>query len=197
MVSDRGDRRLFIFLYCLRLFLNVFPFPVCKAQLLGDWYEYRRGAPNTIIFLIIRQYIGAPMYPAPIVMADRTQKKIIGSLCLVSIAYWRRGTSVRQYIGAPIPIGANSISSVVRIGTPNPLTRRWVCPTPLVPGGGTHLLAGKRVGGVPIRGDQIKKFKKRRTEHFGAPHLFSSQSPINWALQTGNGNTLKKRRRQH
>jgi hypothetical protein len=33
---------------------------------------------------------------------------------------------------------------------------------------------------------------KWRTEHFGAPHLFSWQSPINWALQTGNGNTQKK-----
>ncbi len=32
---------------------------------------------------------------------------------------------------------------------------------------------------------------------FGAPHLFSSQSPINWALHTGNGNTLKNRRRPH
>jgi hypothetical protein len=171
MLSDRGDRCLFIFLCCLRLFLNVFPFPVCKAQLLGDWYEYRRGAPNTIIFLIIRQHIGAPMYPAPIVMADRTQKKIIGSLCLVSIAYWQRGTSVRQYIGAPIPIGANSISPVVRIGTPNPLTRRWVCP-PLWYQGGTHLLAGEGVGGVPIRGAQTKKIKKE------ADRTFRCASPI-------------------
>jgi hypothetical protein len=32
---------------------------------------------------------------------------------------------------------------------------------------------------------------------FRAPHLFSYQSPIHWALQTGNGNTLKKRRWQH
>jgi hypothetical protein len=31
-------------------------------------------------------------------MADRTRKKkIIGALCLDSIAYWRRGTLVRQY----------------------------------------------------------------------------------------------------
>jgi hypothetical protein len=42
-----------------------------------------------------------------------------------------------------------------------------------------------------------KNLKKRRTEHFGAPRLFSSQSPVNWALQTGNGNTLKIKRRQH
>ncbi len=36
-----------------------------------------------------------------------------------------------------------------------------------------------------------------RTKHFGAPCLFSSQSPIYCALQTGNRNTLRKRRRQH
>jgi hypothetical protein len=32
---------------------------------------------------------------------------------------------------------------------------------------------------------------------FGAPPLFSYQSPINWALQTGNGNTLQRRLRVH
>ncbi|MFN9980924.1 MAG: hypothetical protein ACK53Y_13445, partial [bacterium] len=44
--------------------------------------------------------------------------------------------------------------------------------------------------------NKINKIK-RRTKQFGAPHLFSSQSPINSPLQTGNGNTLKKRRRPH
>ncbi len=53
-VPDRGDRCLFTFLSSRRVFLNVFLFPVCKAQSIGDWYENRRGAPNTIIFLIIR-----------------------------------------------------------------------------------------------------------------------------------------------
>jgi hypothetical protein len=46
--------------------------------------------------------IGTPMHPASIGVVDRKRKKIIGSLCLVSIAYWRRGTSVRQYIGGPM-----------------------------------------------------------------------------------------------
>ncbi len=53
--------------------------------------------------------IGAPMHPAPIGVADRTEKQnreqnlnIIGALGLVSIAYWRRGTSVRQHFGAPM-----------------------------------------------------------------------------------------------
>jgi hypothetical protein len=36
MVPDRGDRCLFTFLSSLRLFFNVFPFPVCKAKLIGD-----------------------------------------------------------------------------------------------------------------------------------------------------------------
>jgi hypothetical protein len=44
------------FLCSRRLFFNLFPFPVCKDQLIGDWYENRLGAPNTIISLIIRQY---------------------------------------------------------------------------------------------------------------------------------------------
>ncbi len=56
IVSDRGDRCLFNFIWARRLFCNVFPFPVCKAELIGDWYENRQGAPNTIIFLIFRQY---------------------------------------------------------------------------------------------------------------------------------------------
>jgi hypothetical protein len=41
MVSDRGDRCLFTFKCCRRLFLEVFPFPVCNAQLIGDCPENR------------------------------------------------------------------------------------------------------------------------------------------------------------
>jgi hypothetical protein len=46
MVSDNGDRCLFTVQCCHRLFFNIFPFPLCKAQLIGDWYENRRGAPK-------------------------------------------------------------------------------------------------------------------------------------------------------
>jgi hypothetical protein len=28
------------------VFFNVFQFPLCKAKLIGDWYENRRGAPK-------------------------------------------------------------------------------------------------------------------------------------------------------
>ncbi len=81
-----------------RLFCNVFPFPVYKAQLIGDWYENKGGAPNTSIFLIFRHSYWCTDAPC----ANRgggpnTKIKIIGAPCLVSIAYWRRGTLVRQY----------------------------------------------------------------------------------------------------
>jgi hypothetical protein len=32
MVPDRGDQCLFTFLSSRRLFFNIFPFPLCKAQ---------------------------------------------------------------------------------------------------------------------------------------------------------------------
>jgi hypothetical protein len=106
VVLDRGDRCLFIFLWSRRLFCNIFPFPVCKAQLIGDWYENRQGAPNPIIFLSIRQYYWRTDAPCANSNGGPNTKKntgkIIGSPCLVRIAYWRRGTSVHQYIELPI-----------------------------------------------------------------------------------------------
>ncbi len=36
MVPDRGDRCLFTFISSRCVFFNVFPFPVCKAQLIDD-----------------------------------------------------------------------------------------------------------------------------------------------------------------
>jgi hypothetical protein len=145
--------------------------------------------------------IGAPMHPAPIGVADRTRKKnywrtVPGHHCLLAEGdigapiYWRTDPPVHR-----VDRVLGFLSSRLN-WDPNHLTRRWVCP-PLWCQGGTHLLAGEGVGGVPILANRQKKFKKRRTEHFGAPRLFSSQSPINWALHTGNGNTLKKKRRQH
>jgi hypothetical protein len=87
----------------LSAFLQHIPFPVCKAQLIGHWYENKGGAPNTIIFFIIRQYYCAPMSAAPIVMADRTRKKnylrtVLGQLCLL----------VEGDIAAPIFTSAKS-----------------------------------------------------------------------------------------
>jgi hypothetical protein len=56
MIPDGGDRCLFTFLSSPCLFFNVFPFPVCKAQLIGDKHENRQGALNTILLLIICQF---------------------------------------------------------------------------------------------------------------------------------------------
>ena len=131
--------------------------------------------------------IGAPMYPAPIGVADQTRKKnywraVPGHHCLLA----------EGDIGAPIYLRTDPpVHRVDRVlgflsSRLNWDPNHW-CQ------GGTHLLAGEGVGRVPILADRQKKIKKRRTEHFGAPRLFSSQSPINWALQTGNGNTSKKR----
>ncbi len=44
MISDRGNR-------CRRLFFEVFAFPLCKAQFLGDGLDNRRGAPNCSVRL--------------------------------------------------------------------------------------------------------------------------------------------------
>jgi hypothetical protein len=102
-----GPSMSIIFFMKLSCFLcNIFPFPACKAQLIGEWYENRRGAPNPIIFLIIRQYYWRTEAPCANRNGGQNTKKnprnIIAAPCLVRIAYWRRGTSLRQYIGAPI-----------------------------------------------------------------------------------------------
>jgi hypothetical protein len=86
--------------------LDDFTVSACSATLLLFLYLNAQPlivlyAPNS--YLYSANTNGAPMHPAPIVMADRTGKKIIGAHCMASIAYWRRGTSVRQYIGVPMP----------------------------------------------------------------------------------------------
>ena len=59
-----------------------------------------------IIYLTIRQYYWRTDAPCANRNGGPNTKKnprnIIGSPCLVRIAYLRRGTSVPQYIGAPI-----------------------------------------------------------------------------------------------
>ncbi len=130
------------------------------------------------------------MPPAPIVMADRTWKKnprniigltMLGKHCLLAERdigapiYWRTDAPCATTIGAPMPPGPIVLAHWKR--------------------NNLHVNnAGVTSFTSPIGGPNQKKFKKRRTEQFGVPHLFSYQSPINWALQTGNGNTLKKRR---
>ncbi len=130
-------------------------------------------------YLYSANTIGALIHPAPIGVADRTGKKfywrtVPGHHCLLAEGdfgapiYWRTEAPLRQYIGAPRP----------------------PCTSTLL------VLERDKSSDFSI---SCNKFHIAywRTEHVGAPCLFSSQSPINWALQTGNGNTLRKRRWQH
>jgi hypothetical protein len=56
MVSDRGDRCLFAFKCCRRLFFDVFQFPFRKAKLIGDWHDKRRCAPILFGPLLLLNY---------------------------------------------------------------------------------------------------------------------------------------------
>ncbi len=93
-----------IFLWARRLFCNVFPFPVCRAQLIGDWYENRRGAPNTIIFLIFRQYYWRTDAPcANRSSGPNTNKKLLAH-CVWSalpIGTWDIGAPIYWHTDAP------------------------------------------------------------------------------------------------
>ena len=116
-----------------------------------------RGAPNTIIFFIFRQY------------------------------YWRTDAPCANRNGGP--------------KKKKKLLAHWAWSVLPIGGGGhrcANILADrtqKMYRNVSILSRQDKKNKKRRAEQLGALRLFSSQSPINLAIQTGNGNTLQKRRR--
>ncbi len=118
VVPDRGDRCLFIFLWSRRLFFNVFPFPVCNAQLIGDWYENRWGERNTINFLIIRQYYWRTDAPCANSNSGPNMKKksakhnwltMLGKHCLLAEKdigapiYWRTDAPRATTIGAPMP----------------------------------------------------------------------------------------------
>ncbi len=128
----------------------------------------------------MRQYIGAPRPPCANIFALR---------------------------GPPAPIyGARHSLQLSELGPPpQPLNPQVSVSFLWFQGGDTF--AGEVVGGGPntrgqtlwysryhvtsFKSPNIINLKKRRTEHFSAPRLFSSRSPINWALQTGNGNTWK------
>ncbi len=91
MVSDRGDWCLFAFYFFRRLFFNVFPFPFCKAQLIGNCHENRRGARNCLV----RQSI----------MLSKANS-YVGDVA--SVRYLpTQGAAVRHYFGAPMSPSAN------------------------------------------------------------------------------------------
>ncbi len=104
VVPDRADWCLLIFVWSRCLFCNIFLYPVCIAQSIGDWYENRRGAWNTIILLIIRQYHWRTNAPsANSNGGPNTKKKLLAHRAWSALPFGRgRGTSVRQYTGAPM-----------------------------------------------------------------------------------------------
>ncbi len=110
--------------------------------------------------------IGAPMHPAPIGVADRKRKK----------KYWLT------------VLGQHCLLAEGDIGAPI-YWRTELSAAPFLLADRTQ----KMYRNVRILSRLDKKNKKRLTEQFRALRLFSSQSPINLALQTGNGNTLQRR----
>jgi hypothetical protein len=156
------------FLMGRRLFCNIFPFPVGKSQLIGDWYENRRGAPRTIILLIIRQYYWCTDAPCANRSGGPNTKKILLAHCAWSA----------------VPTGGGGHRCA------NILAHRSTLHA--------HTTSVRKEYTIRFFNIMYKfHIAYWRTEHFGAPCLFSSQSPINRALQTGNENTLRTRRRQH
>ncbi len=103
-------------------------------------------------------------------------------------------------IGAPIVVAAGGICAPIYWRTDVPLRQQAMFTKHGKPimfcgfffmFGPPFLLAAGGIGAPIVLADY------KEDDCVRPPHLFSYQSPINWALQTGNGNTLKKRRRLH
>jgi hypothetical protein len=145
------------------------------------------------------------MLSAPILSARRTHKKIRENTISKLLA---------QRVQSSLPTGAGGICAPIywRSGHPCSFCRFGF---PVVPGFRSFRLSGRsgfpvvptfrsfRLSGRSSFPGNFHPFgtklilKKKRTEQFGTPCLFTRQSPIHWALLTGNGNTLNKRRRQN
>jgi hypothetical protein len=114
--------------------------------------------------------IGAQMNPAPIGVADRTRKKnywrtVPGHHCLLAegeicAPIYRRTEPPVHRVDRVLGFLSSRLN-----WDPNHLTRRRVCSL-LWCQGGTNLLAGEGVGGVPILANRQKKFKKRSDRTF-------------------------------
>ncbi len=151
LATDRIGYQTVVIDFCL-LFDGpvVFLFPVAKAQLIGNWYENRRGAPNTIILLIFHQYYWRTDAPCANRSGGLNTKKKLLAHC----AWWA------------LPIGAEDIGVPIYWRTEAPL-RQYIgalmSPAPSI----NVIILNRQCGGI------IEILKKRRSEHFGAPHLFS------------------------
>jgi hypothetical protein len=82
MAWDCGAGHCFDFLLCRRLALNIFPFLVTTAKLLGEFYNNRRSAENrcprfaySFVSLCCANTIGPAIRTAPVGKAQRIKKK--------------------------------------------------------------------------------------------------------------------------
>jgi hypothetical protein len=86
--------------YCLMLPSSFLPFPLCIAQLIGDWYENRRGAPKCSVrfFLFcppIGDFYGTFYLTSLSIFCVRCAiSNSAGGIC--APIYWRTDVSLRQ-----------------------------------------------------------------------------------------------------
>jgi hypothetical protein len=101
MAWDCGAGHYFDFLLCRRLTLNILPFPVTTAKLIGEFYNNRRSAAHgcprfaySFVFLILHQYY----WHCDPFSANRQstangkknpRKLLIGAANSPRFAYWR------------------------------------------------------------------------------------------------------------
>jgi hypothetical protein len=97
---DCGAGHYFDLLIRRHLVLNVFPFPVSKAKLIGEFYNNRRSAANQFprfMFLMLRQYYWrCDSYSANRRILKIRENLIIGAANSPRFAYWRsEGAALR------------------------------------------------------------------------------------------------------
>jgi hypothetical protein len=100
MARDCGTGHYFDFLLHRRLTLNIFPFPVTTAKLIGKFYNNRRSATHgcprfaySFVFVMLRQYYWRcdPFSANRRSAANKKnpRKLLIGAANLLRFAYWR------------------------------------------------------------------------------------------------------------
>jgi hypothetical protein len=149
--------------------------PVGKTQLKGNWYENRRGASSTIILLIIRQYYWRTDAPC----ANRSGGPNTKNILLAHFAW----------SALPIGRGGHRCANILA----HRCTLRyyyWRTNSPCTPT--LQVLERDTPSNFSISCNRFH-IAYWRTEHLVRLAYFHP----NWALQTGNGNTLRKRPRQH
>ncbi len=162
MAWDCGAGHCFDFLLCRHLAVNIFPFPVTTAKLIGEFYNNRRSAADRcprfaysfVSFMLHQYYWSCDSYCVSRRSAANNKKsaKTFNWCCeFVALCLLAR----RRHHASPLSAGCN------------------VAPI-------TFLYSANTVGATLLL----------------ALHLFIQNSPITWAVLTGNGNMGKTRWRQ-